>query len=337
MMFSLLRRLSSKLNADSTEPECNSFSGVRVSVDELIRLRLQANGMRLESRRRVAYATAGFHASQFRGRGIDYQESRNYQSGDDIRHMDWRVTARTGRPHTKLYQEERERPIIVMVDFGPSMFFGTRRAFKSVVATQAAALLGWAAIQHGDRIGAFLFGHGDHYELRPSGGRRSVLRLIRQLAVLAEPDGERTKGRQPSLSEALQRLRRVVRPGSLVFLLSDFYGLGTDANYHLTRLRQHSDIIACQIIDALELAPPPPGYYAVTNGYDMRILDTTSSALCNQYRAHFAAHERQLQELLRKCTIPLLRLLTHEDVAESLRQRLMSPPRGRITNAALKR
>jgi uncharacterized protein (DUF58 family) len=335
-MFSLLRRLSSKLGTDSTEQDSHLFSGVRVSVDELIRLRLQAGGIRLNSRRRVAYATAGPHASRFRGRGIDYQESRNYQAGDDIRHMDWRVTARTGRPHTKLYQEERERPIIVMVDLGPSMFFGTRRAFKSVVAAQAAVLLGWATIQNGDRIGAFIFGHGDHYELRPRGGRRSVLQLIRKLTVLTEPMGECTKSEQPSLSEALRRLRRVVRPGSLVFILSDFYSLGTDADYHLTRLRQHNDIIACQVIDGLELAPPPPGYYAVTDGYDTRILDTTSLALCNQYRAHFVAYERQLQELLRKRAIPLLCLLTHEDVAESLRRGLASPLLGRVSNASLK-
>ena len=149
---------------------------VHVSSDELVQCRLQARDIRLDSRRPARSAITGGHSSRFRGRGMDYLESRAYQPGDDIRSMDWRVTARTSHAHVKLYQEERERPVVVMIDLGPGMFFATRGAFKSVIAARAAALIGWAAIQNGDRIGAFLF-NGGHHELRPLGGQRGVCLL----------------------------------------------------------------------------------------------------------------------------------------------------------------
>ena len=106
--------------------------------------------------------------------------SRGYQAGDDVRNMDWRVTARSGRAHVKVYQEERERPVVVMADFGPGMFFATEGVFKSIVVTRAAALIAWAAIEKGDRIGALLY-NGSHHELRPTRGQRGALHLIREL------------------------------------------------------------------------------------------------------------------------------------------------------------
>jgi uncharacterized protein (DUF58 family) len=188
---------------------------------------------------------------------MDYLESRGYQAGDDIRNMDWRVTARAGEPHVKLYTQERERPVVVMVDLNPGMFFGTRGAFKSIVAARAAALIGWAAVRHHDRIGALLF-NGRHQELRPLGGQRGVLRLIRALVGATDPvQGMRQPDHPGRLTEALRRLRRVARPGGLVFILSDFYGIDADTRVLLQRLRQHSDVVACQVHDALELHSPP--------------------------------------------------------------------------------
>ncbi|MDX1654777.1 MAG: DUF58 domain-containing protein, partial [Candidatus Competibacteraceae bacterium] len=178
----------------------------------MIRLRLQAPAL-VGGTRRALSASAGLHASRFRGRGIDFQESRNYQPGDDIRNMDWRVTARTGRPHTKLYREERERPVILLIDTGPTLFFGTRVAFKSVIAARAAALIGWAAVAAGDRVGASFFGAGPHGELRPLGGRRGALGLIRILADRLQPGDRPEPLPGDGLGAALGRVRRVARPG----------------------------------------------------------------------------------------------------------------------------
>ena len=306
--------------------------GIQIQPQELIQLRLSARSIKLDSQQRATASKAGLQHSRFRGRGVDFLESRNYQPGDDIRTMDWRVTARSGKPHTKIYQEERERPIITMLDFNASMFFGTKVAFKSVTAARLAALIGWAAIHNNDRIGAFLFNSKSHLDTPPTSGRSGVLRLIGELVSWTnrQPDVE-NELEQPelsakgSLSIALQRLRRVTRPGSLIFLISDFYSLDEDSEQHLARLRQHNDIVACQIADALELAPPPPGRYGVTDGLHTRILDTRLRPLRDHYRHYFAEHHGRIYELTRQRNIPLITLATHDDIVSEFRRGLLNP------------
>lgn len=323
-----LGRLFSRRALHGPAPTTGATDGVRVSRSELLQLRFAARDLQLDSRRRAGSVIGGVHASRFRGRGMDYLESRDYQPGDDIRGMDWRVTARTGRAHVKLYQEERERPIVVMVDLGPGMFFATRGAFKSVIAARSAALIGWAAVQHGDRIGALLF-NGGHRELRPLGGSRGALRLIRTLVGMTDPaEGigniVQDDPAQP-LNAALQRLRRVARPGSLIFLLSDFPACNDETRRHLQRLRQHNDVIALQILDAIETAPPAPGHYAVSDGRHSGILDTRTPARRAAYLAYFSARQAALQELLQQCAVPLHRLTTGEPELPVLRRILANP------------
>ncbi len=292
----------------------------RVSIDELIALRQQARKLKFGQRQAALAQLSGNHASRFRGRGMDYQESRIYQPGDDIRSMDWRVTARTGRPHTKIYQEERERPVVVCVDLNPGMFFASRGALKSVVAARAAGLIGWAAIAHGDRIGALLF-NGEHHELPPRGGKHGVLRLIRQLVAQSDPlENLKQPSHPQGLNTALARLRRVSRPGSLIFLLSDFYGIDDETGNHLMRLRQHNEVVAIQLVDALELSPPPPARYAVSDGRHTGILDTRSSKARKAYTDFFSQHHQTVRNLMRSRAIPLLQLTTEDDVASSLRR-----------------
>ena len=132
--------------------------------------------LEIGTKKRASSLMAGTQRSPFKGRGINFEEVRRYQPGDEIRHMDWRVTARTGEPHLKLFQEERERPVIFVVDFTASMFFGTRVAFKSVIAARVATLLAWAALARGDRVGSLIFSEHGHQDLRPRGGRSGVLR-----------------------------------------------------------------------------------------------------------------------------------------------------------------
>jgi len=317
----LLRKLFRRDLAEAGTPDSGAApaAGVRVTADELIRLRLVARDLRLGSRRPSLSTIAGAHHSRFRGRGMDYLESRGYQAGDDIRNMDWRVTARAGNPHVKLYTEERERPVVVMVDLNPGMFFGTRGAFKSVVAARAAALIGWAAVHRHDRIGALLF-NGSHHELRPLGGQRGVLRLIRALVGATDPaTGVRQPEHSGRLTEALRRLRRVARPGSLIYILSDFYDIDADTRLHLQRLRQHSDIVACQVVDALEIHAPPPGRYGIGDGRHTTVMDTRSSARQTAYDRYFARHHQDVRELMRACKVPLIRLATTDDVVERLR------------------
>lgn len=320
--------------APAQAPDTLLNPGTRVTIEDLIALQRFAGSIDLTLARSAGARLSGSHLSRFRGRGMDYQESRAYQAGDDIRSMDWRVTARTGTPHTKLYQEERERPVVLFLDLNPGMFFGSRGMLKSVVAARAAALIAWAAAAHGDRIGSMLFNH-DHHDLPPRSGINGALRLIRQVVEQTEP---RTGiGAQPhpgGLNAALRRLRRVSRPGSLIVLLGDYYAIDEHSGDHLLRLRQHSDVVAIQIVDPLEETAPAAARYGVTAGGATGILDTRPASARRAYEDYFSRHHQIVATTMRRCAIPLLRISTADDVAAALRKfftpRLLRPRTTRL-------
>ena len=163
--------------ADVTLPARGAYS----DLADLIALRFPARQLKLTRRNRALNALAGPNKSNFRGRGIDFEEVRNYQAGDDIRTIDWRVTARTGAAHTKLFREERERPVLVVVDQRNGMFFGSRHCFKSVLAAQLASLVAWSALDSGDRVGGLVFNGREHRDIRPRRSRRTALALLSQV------------------------------------------------------------------------------------------------------------------------------------------------------------
>ena len=307
-------------NVAATTPASDALlnAGTWVSASDLIGLQRHAGKIGLKRVGPTRAQIAGNHASRFRGRGMDYQESRIYQAGDDIRSMDWRVTARTGAAHVKLYQEERERPVVLFLDLNPGMFFGSRGMLKSVVAARAAALLAWAAADSGDRVGAMLFNSG-YCDLQPRGGKHGVLRLIRQVVEHSDPRiGINAQVHPGGLNAALSRVRRISRPGSLIVLLSDYYGIDEDSGNHLLRMRQHCDVVAIQIVDPLEEAPPPAGRYAVTAGGRQGILDTRSTAASKAYQDYFSHHHQVVATMMGRHAIPLLRLSTAADVVAVL-------------------
>lgn len=291
-----------------------------VTVTELIALQRHARKLDLARRMPARAQLAGNHQSRFRGRGMDYLESRTYQPGDDIRNMDWRVTARAGRPHTKLFQEERERPVVLLIDLGPGMFFATRGVLKSVVAAQTATLIAWAAAGHGDRIGALLF-NGGHHELEPRSGHRGVLQLIHALKEQADPLlGLGNPSHAAGLNDALVRLRRIVRPGSLVIMLSDFHGLDDETGKHLARLRHHNDLLAIRISDPVEQVPPPPGRYAITDGSRTALLDTASGSGRDAYASYFSDQATRIETIMGRNAVPLLQLTTGDDVIAAVQR-----------------
>ncbi len=271
-------------------------------------------------RQAAASALAGAYRSRFRGRGVDFLESRNYQPGDDIRNMDWRVTARTGRAHTKVFQEERERPVLVVLDASPSLYFGTRQRLKSVAAGQMAAAIAWAAIRRGDRIGGFLFAPGRHRELRPAGGRRGAMRMIQGLVDWLVPGQPESVESEP-MSAALERVRHTVRPGSLVVIISDFFSMDEDCNRHLSRLRQHNDVIGCQVLDAAEYRLPE-GRYPISDGEQATLLDMGQRESRNRYEAMVSSHLEEPRRMFRKHQCGWLVLNTDDDPVDVLGREL---------------
>ena len=294
--------------------------GIHLSAEELISLRPRCHALRLPMRQPAASALAGAYRSRIRGRGVDYLESRNYQPGDDIRNMDWRVTARTGKAHTKVFQEDRERPVLVVIDAGPTLYFGTRRRLKSVAAGQLAAAIAWSAVRRGDRIGGFLFAPGAHREIRPAGGRRGAMRMIQGLVDWLQPEQHGGDSPEP-LSIALERVRHTVRPGSLIVIISDFFGLDEHCNRHLSRLRQHSDVIGCQVLDAAEHRLPS-GRYPITDGEQATVLDTGQGDSRRRYEAMSSRHLSEPRHLFQKHNCGWLVLNSDDDPVDVLGREL---------------
>ena len=245
---------------------------------------------------RVRARKGGQYLSHMKGRGMEFDEARLYQAGDDPRSIDWRVTARTGRVYTKLFREERERPVFCWVDQRRSMQFATRGVFKSVQAARLAALLAWAAVHRGDRLGGFVFSDHQRVELRPLLGRRAALRLIHQIVALQ--NSVDTDAAPADLVRTLAALRRVARPGSLVALVSDFAGFDDAAAAHLTALAQHNDVIVCLVSDPLERELPPAGVYPFQIG-TRRFRVRTGGQRTAAWRDRFSARASELEAICR--------------------------------------
>ena len=298
------------------------LSGATVSLSALIQLQNQTHGLSLAARRKVFALQSGGYTTTFRGRGMDFDEVRHYQPGDEIRHLDWRVTARTGKPHTRLYHEERERPVLFLLDLGPSMYFGSRVAFKSVIAAQGLALLAWTAVNNGDRVGALLSANGQHHEFAPRSRQQAILPLLHQVAqdVNALPTAAVTG--QPLLA-SLTRLLRLSRPGSLIFLISDFYSLEAEAERLMARLAVHNEVVLLLIEDAIEQQAPPPARYPVTDGRQFAWLESRPTTPPSYLQA-FQARRERLQQVCRRSRMTQISLATHHAVADTLRAHLMA-------------
>ena len=216
-------------------------------LDDLLELRHQARTLGVAAHHLVNSTFTGLYASVFRGTGLDFDEVREYREGDDIRNMDWLVTARTNTPHLKVFREERQRSVILCIDTGPHMSFGTRGTFKSIQAARAAALIGWAASKQHDRVGGVLFGNpatGIRY-FRATPGRRGLWRLLR---ALTEPI-ERGDTDESQLMAALQHLDSGSGTGSLIFVIASINHVTTGFERILGSLKQRHDVVLLPVDD----------------------------------------------------------------------------------------
>ncbi|HVI25571.1 MAG TPA: DUF58 domain-containing protein [Xanthomonadaceae bacterium] len=230
-------------------PEPQPADGVVPTLAELIGLRALVQGR--ASARRGRHGVSGQAASPLRGRGMEYAESREYARGDDARHMDWRLTARSGRPHTKLFQAERERLTLVVADTAPALYFGTRVRFKSVQAARAGALAAWLAVRDGDRVAA-LRGSAREAPVAPAAGPRGALRTLDALVRwYARPPAD-----DAGLEVALEHARRLLRPGSRAVVLADPASVAAVPTQRWPALAAHNEVVVLLFADPLELAPP---------------------------------------------------------------------------------
>ncbi|MNQ28209.1 hypothetical protein D3C85_414810 [compost metagenome] len=299
-----------------------SQPGVRVNLAELIEMRHRVREVQLFSTPAQRSPLIGLHHSKLRGRGVDFDQVRVYQAGDDVRTIDWRVTARTQEPHTKLFHEERERPIYLLVEQSPRLFFGSGLMFKSVLAAQAASLIGWAALGHNDRIGGLVFGDQEQHEIKPRRSKQSLLQLLSRLARANQALSGDVQASRDSFGLALRRAREVLRPGSLAVIICDERTLGDSSEQQLNLLARHADLLLLPICDPLDHALPAAGLLRFAERGAQLELDTHDASLRQAYRALGEARQARWQRLAQKLGVPLLALSTQREMIEQLRDHL---------------
>jgi uncharacterized protein (DUF58 family) len=283
----------------------------RVDLAELIAFRARAGKPGMHALRKRT-PLAGGHASNVRGRGMDYAESRVYQAGDDVRNIDWRRTARSGKWHTKLFQTEREHSLLLLCDTHATMRFGTRARYKSVAAARAAAWLAWTCVRGGDRVGAMAFGHV-RGAVDPQAGSRGALAVLGALARWDDRGWSNSETTAEALSAVLARTRRMAPPGSQVCLLSDGWCVDSAATQACMRLSRHVDLRVIILIDPIEDILAPAGSYLFETALGKRRVDASSPAARAALRDRLAQGWRRLANVCDEASVPWIKFATTDE------------------------
>ncbi len=287
-------------------------NGVELSMPELVRFKSLAHMLSLAPRHRAASQLAGAEKSLFRGRGMEFDEARHYQPGDDIRSIDWRVTARTGKTHTKIFREERERPIFVFLDLSASMHFGTQLLFKSVQAAHVAALIAWAGVARGDKLGGIVFNESQDIESKPRAQTKNALHFLNAVVNMQNASvnslSTQTGNSAPTdaFLTALQRMHFLAKPGSLIHIISDCQNLSGEHFTLLGELSRHCEVQVNVIQDPFERELPKSMVQqtlSVTDGYQRGSIVLGEQGQSERYRIEQDARLSKLKSELSKVRI----------------------------------
>jgi uncharacterized protein (DUF58 family) len=297
--------------ADSRGNHAESEFYMSIDTKELMR---QVGRIRIYTKRLVDEFVSGEYHSVFKGRGMEFDEVREYVPGDDVRAIDWNVTARTGRPFVKRFCEERELTVIFLADISGSMCCGSRRRSKAEVAAELTGLLALSAIKNQDKVGLALFSDRIERYIPPRKGRTAAMRLVRE--VLA---AEETR-RPTDITAALEFLNRVQKRRAVVFLISDFNA--PDYEKALRIAARRHDLIGCPVCDPLEMAFPNVGIVEAVHPEtgELFLLDTSSSSWRAQFSSNAAAAAAELERRLRRLDIDILPLSTDRPFLDDLRR-----------------
>jgi len=293
---------------------------VTIDLNHLLLLKAEARGFSFLPRQPVSSLLAGRHASRLRGRGLAFEELRHYQQGDDVRTIDWKATARLRSPQVRVYSEERERPVLFVVDQRRPMFFGSRRAMKSVAAAEITALGAWRALGSGDRVGGIVFNEAELVDLRPQRGQPQVLRLLHETARLNQAlAGKSAPSGDITLNHALDAARRRANHDHLVVLVSDFDGADDETRRLATQIAAHNDMLAIAVYDPLGASLHGlPGMRAENGGGSVAVpLDPGFPAA---FQRAFARRLDEWTEIFRALKVPVLPVSTATPPADQLRE-----------------
>lgn len=294
-------------------------SRIVATLEELILLQADARGFSLLPRQPANSLLAGRHASRLRGRGLAFEELRRYHAGDDIRTIDWKATARLRSTQVRVFTEERDRPLLLLVDQRTPMFFGSKRAMKSVAAVDVAALGAWRALAAGDRVGGLIFNEQEITEVRPHRSRTRVLQVLQELTRfnqrLAQPNAP---SGSITLNDVLKRALSVAKHDHLVVLVSDLDGADAETERLVALLAAHNDVLVVAVYDPLGIAlSGGPGMFATDRGRAWQV--PSHSGFSDSFRESFEQLLDHWKTVFRSLLIPIMPISTAEPVPDQLR------------------
>lgn len=297
---------------------------IAASLAHLRALEFKARGFSFLPRQPVRSILTGRHGSRLRGRGLNFEELRHYRPGDDIRSMDWKVTNRTGKPHVRVYTEERERRVYLLVDQRVSMFFGSQRAMKSAVAAEIAALAAWRVLAAGDRLGALVFDDQQCFPIPPRRSRDSVIALLSRLAESNAALRAGQLSREEQLNTALETLARSLSHDALVIYIGDGLGWNNRSDEILRQISQHNDFVVVNVFDPAERELPRMDELVVSDGKLQIAVSGNRNRLDERFRESYNEHILHLQRALQRFALPLIPINTVDDPLQQLLQALGS-------------
>ena len=299
---------------------------IHVDLEYLVRLQFDAGHFSFLPRQPVHSLLSGGHASRLRGRGLAFEELRPYRAGDDIRSMDWKATARLRKPHIRVYSEERERPVLFLVDQRTSMFFGSARATKAVAAAELAALGCWRTLDAGDRVGAVIFGDDEVVHIAPQRSRGTVLRICHEMARLNQTLHADRPGENPGgLNDAIRRAVNLAPHDVLVVLVSDCDGADSETRELVTKLAVHNDVLAALVYDPMGFRLPKSPGLRVSDGRKQFPLPG-GARFEQEYEKIFIEWSTKLRDRFKALRIPMLPICTHEPVVDQVLRALGHRP-----------
>lgn len=292
---------------------------ITISLDELMRLEFLVNDFSLLPKQAVHSVLSGKHASKLRGRGLDFSEVRKYVYGDDIRNIDWKVTARTKQVHTKVFNEEKERPCFIIVDQSSTMFFASQGCVKSVVASKLAAIGGFKVLKSGDRIGGLVFDDESYEIIQPKRNRRNLMHLLETVVQKNRALLNRTymPEKQDIVNKVLHKVKNIVTHDYVVVLISDFIHFNEQGAQFLSSIAKHNDVIAVMVNDKMEFELPE-GAMPVTDG-EFQIMIKNDEVQKSKFRNLASEQRKSTINYFRKYGIPFMEFNTHQTLLEQIK------------------
>lgn len=294
--------------------------GAYASLEQLASYQNLARSLSLKRNQRAIAHLSGQYKSPSRGRGMEFEDVRLYQPGDDIRSIDWRVTARTGDTHTKQFREEREQPVLIALDQRQSLFFGSQQTMKSVLACDLAAYIAWASLARGDKVGGVVFNENEHLNTKPSSQRKTVLRFLQSCVDANQKLGQTSHSSQMNWSQLLQELKQQARPGTQLYLISDFYGLNSQHSADLYQLTQRCQLTAFMVFDPLEQALPQQGQLPVFSSQGRRLIHAKKQQQAWQHS--FETRQNELKQVFTEVGASFLPISTAQQPLDFLQRYL---------------